>query len=483
MPANTISTKLTLAAAAVAATAAIAPATASAAPVTRYATPTGSNSGECLSSGTACSLPRAVSQVAATGDTVSVGSGTYNLTATLSMGANQVTLEGAPGARPVLSFSAAISNARALTSKWNEMTVRHLAIRAPGSGMTGVFGSQLTLDDVDVRTAGSFSEAVLSATAATITNSTIATGSGGRGVRLEGSSNALRHVTIWSGGDGLFVRTAASASNIAVAIVHDSIVHGQGKDIDLSSGGDIGHSAAVNIDHSAFDPAKVGKSDQFAYLNDMGDNVAAPALLANPDAGDFHQLAGSPTIDKGSQKAGDPTTDFDGQARVQGPETDIGADEFTPASVPGGQPAQAGGSSGAATPATSVEAAKTTVAAAKSPVLGALSLTPARFRVATGKAAKKGGTRVAYTDSAAASTRFTVQRRTVRVRRGHRTVRWTSVRGSLTHRDRAGANSVAFSGKWNGRALKPGRYRLTAVARDSAGRSSATKTKAFRVTR
>ena len=116
-------------------------------------------------------------------------------------------------------------------------------------------------------------------------------------------------------------------------------------------------------------------------------------------------------------------------------------------------------------------------------MLGALSLTPARFRVATGKAAKKGGTRVTYTDSAAATTRFTVQRRTVRVRRGRRTVRWTAVRGTLTHRDRAGANTFAFSGKWNGRALKPGQYRLSAVARDSAGRASAIKTKAFRVTR
>ena len=348
MPANTLSTKLTLAAAAVAATAAIAPATASAAPVTRYATPTGANSGQCLSSGTACSLVRAASQVAATGDTVSVGSGTYNLAATLSLSANQVTLEGAPGARPVLSFSAGMTNSKALTTIWNEMTLRHLAVRAPGSGMTGVFGSQLKLDDVDVRTPASFTEAVLSASAATITNSTIYAGSGGRGVRLEGSNNTLRHVTIWSAGDGLFVRTAPSANNIAVAIVHDSIVHGQGKDIDLSSGGDISHAAAVNIDHSAFDPAKVGKSDQFAYLNDQGANVAAPALLANPDAGDFHQLAGSPTIDKGSQKAGDPTTDFDGQARVQGPETDIGADEFTPAAVPGAQPAQAGGSSNVA---------------------------------------------------------------------------------------------------------------------------------------
>ena len=54
--------------------------------------------------------------------------------------------------------------------------------------------------------------------------------------------------------------------------------------------------------------------------------------------------------------------------------------------------------------------------------------------------------------------------------------------GSFTHVDAAGANRPHFSGRLRGRKLKPGSYRLQAVARNAAGQSSATMVASFRVT-
>jgi hypothetical protein len=50
---------------------------------------------------------------------------------------------------------------------------------------------------------------------------------------------------------------------------------------------------------------------------------------------------------------------------------------------------------------------------------------------------------------------------------------WRTVRGSFHAPGKRGLNRLRFSGRLNHRALAPGRYRLVARARDSAGRMSA----------
>ena len=68
---------------------------------------------------------------------------------------------------------------------------------------------------------------------------------------------------------------------------------------------------------------------------------------------------------------------------------------------------------------------------------------------------------------------FTVERRLPGRKVGKRCVKQTKanrtkkkcsrfkpVKGSFTHSGQAGANSFKFSGRLNGKALKPGRYRL-----------------------
>jgi hypothetical protein len=119
--------------------------------------------------------------------------------------------------------------------------------------------------------------------------------------------------------------------------------------------------------------------------------------------------------------------------------------------------------------------------------LSGLSLNPGSFRAASSGASaarkKKAkatatGTRVSYTDSQAATTTFTVTKSVNGVRHGPSCV--TAPRhpkqgakrcklritvGSFNHTDKAGAVSFRFTGRVKGRALAPGDYRVTAVAR------------------
>jgi hypothetical protein len=64
-------------------------------------------------------------------------------------------------------------------------------------------------------------------------------------------------------------------------------------------------------------------------------NVCTDPLLANVPGNDVHQTVPSPTIDAGdtAQVPSGLTSDYEGDARVQGAGVDIGADEFTPAVV------------------------------------------------------------------------------------------------------------------------------------------------------
>ena len=107
------------------------------------------------------------------------------------------------------------------------------------------------------------------------------------------------------------------------------------------------------------------------------------------------------------------------------------------------------------------------------------------------------GTRVTYTLTESATAAFTVQRllpgRKVKVKKKTRCVRptrknakrhrCTRIRrvGSFTRVSAPGTNSFTFTGRVNGKALKPGRYRLRLVARDAAGNASKARTLRFRV--
>lgn len=138
--------------------------------------------------------------------------------------------------------------------------------------------------------------------------------------------------------------------------------------------------------------------------------------------------------------------------------------------------------------------------AATLPEIRDLRVTPRKFRAA-GKAkatAKRPpvGTKIRYRLTAAADVQFAVQRKTTgrraggrcgkptRANRGgKRCVRWVNA-GGFRHRGvPAGDVSRRFSGRIGRRALKPGRYRLTAIAATAMGSKSNPSLTTFVVSR
>ena len=148
--------------------------------------------------------------------------------------------------------------------------------------------------------------------------------------------------------------------------------------------------------------------------------------------------------------------------------TTTGQDQtFTAQAAPAG--------TGTATTGTSATGPTTTT---PSPVLTRLTLTPQAFRPATKAHRSHRGTAISYTDTAAAKTTFTIQRRFAGIVTGGRCVaapkkasrgtrpkrcaRYVLLRGRFTHSDAAGLNALRWSGALLGKPLRPGRYRLSA---------------------
>jgi len=111
------------------------------------------------------------------------------------------------------------------------------------------------------------------------------------------------------------------------------------------------------------------------------------------------------------------------------------------------------------------------------PVLSKLKLKPKRFRPRDkGKSiVKKGGARVSYKLSTSGRVRFKVERR--------KSGRFVKVKGKFVHKAKAGRNRFRFSGRLRGSALKAGRYRLVAQARDAAGTKSNFARRKFKIKR
>ncbi len=231
--------------------------------------------------------------------------------------------------------------------------------------------------------------------------------------------------------------------------------------------------ALINSNYASVDTTpSAGSNYSFTPPGTNGNQTAAPQFVDGP-AGDFHQLATSPTIDSGIGSPGNGPLDIDGEPRSRGSAPDIGADEF-----PSPPPALS---------ATDITA----------PVGSKLRFKPRRFRakrkhgpsIARTSAKKRRKrsrrtSRVSYRLSEDARVRFIVQRRVTGRKKGKRCVigkrarrlrkakkckRFVRVKGAFTHTGKHGANRFRFSGYVRGRRLRPGVYRMIGVPTDGAG--------------
>ena len=69
--------------------------------------------------------------------------------------------------------------------------------------------------------------------------------------------------------------------------------------------------------------------DIYGSLTTSNSIISVDPLFANPEAGDFHLLYGSPCIDAGDPAYGGGEKDMDDESRPFNTRVDIGADEFT----------------------------------------------------------------------------------------------------------------------------------------------------------
>ncbi len=141
--------------------------------------------------------------------------------------------------------------------------------------------------------------------------------------------------------------------------------------------------------------------------------------------------------------------------------------------------------------------------AVAAPALSGLALTPTAFAARSSGAAiappRRGGTRVAYSDTEAATTTFDVSRLLAGVRSGrrcvtppqHPSIKHASTKhprpctrvvpvGSFSHLDRVGANGFTFTGRLRGHKLPAGGYQLAATPR-AHGATGTTVSVSFRI--
>jgi CSLREA domain-containing protein len=370
-----------------------------------------------------------------------------------AMGLSNVTLTGATAGSAVLLFGLNIDFRAVNVTFTGNQAMRGGAIDGTGGTVT-LANSTVTGNTASVSGGGIYLNGA--ASVLNVVNSTIGGNAApaGTGVHVDRGTATLTHTTL---ADGLFTDTGATPG---VTTLRGTIVGG------CAGGAPVSHGA--NLDPSAS-----------CGLAGAGDRPGADPLLGplqnNGGPTDTRLPApGSPALDA---VAGcpPPATDQRGIPRPQVSACDIGAAEVVAAAPPTLPPPR---------------------------VLG-LRFVPTRFRAAARGAALGAarrrrppvGSSLRFRVDQAATVRFTLRRKlagrrsgrrcvapTRRNRRARRCTRLVALRGSYSRARAAGSHVLRFTGRWRGRRLAAGGYRLTAVARAGA-RTGAAKNADFRIAR
>jgi Big-like domain-containing protein len=315
----------------VAASFVLVPAAASAADL--YASPNGTSNMVC-GQADPCDIVTAAGN-ARSGDTVIVEPGSYTPSMTVDVGVvnGPVTIEGEPGAAvPVIDVSSGLGLEMLAGG-----TISRLDVIDHQNSATGiaVINTDASIDHVYVQVDGTGSTACNMF--GTLTDSICwANSSGGVALTLPGLDSAsatLRNDTIvaaGTGSEGIAANPAFSPDTMTVEMTNTVA---RGTSADILIGAATGAASTVTADHSNFanvDNVHGGGLVTPPATPGTDTNQDAMPLFAVPGAGDFFELAGSPTIGAGVDSPLNGTTDLVGHPReIQG-KTDIGALEFVP---------------------------------------------------------------------------------------------------------------------------------------------------------
>ena len=427
----------------------------------RYAAPGGSGA-EC-SQGKPCSLNEALAKAKANDEVIITG-GAYNLAtaAQLSFEATSADVHGDyNGPRPAITASAggAAISVFAPKSRLSYVDVTYLGEVGYGIGC----GMETTVERVRA-TARSKNDIGLFQAGTCAVRDSVVSAEGAEAVGVLASCEKAvtgRNLTVSAGGaKSVGIRVAYNGIMIGGSCVLDlknAIVSGDLYDLQTNFAGFGPGNIAVA--HSNFD---VAKQEPSTTITQGEGNQTAPPLFVDAEKGDFHEAAGSPTIDAGIAGELGPF-DLDGNPRVLGIAPDIDAYESL-APLPKALPVV--------------------------PELKSLRVAPTAFRAAksggavasAGKKAKpKGpvGTTVTYSLSTGgtATVKFSVEQLTTGRKAGKRCVKQTAANkgkakctlakklsGGFTDEGTTGENHFKFTGRLGSKALKPGKYRLVGSA-------------------
>jgi hypothetical protein len=310
----------------------------------RYAAPGATNVSPDCPQANPCPIRTAIEGLpVADGDTILLEPGAYDLEGAGALGvADEIEIRPAqPGTRPRV-----VNDGEPVFFLGAAATIADLQIEASGiAGGVGAIHSEASGETVRIeRTvilapllAGSQGIAVRRGGIELVNSAVYVGGDDSDAVEVyevtaSAIDSVIRNSTLVARGVGSVAIEATSPFEAAAS--HDldvvnTILDGEGFAITTNDGGPGDGDLATEVRHSSLgtvnDPGGDGSSVSLGTGNQPG-----PPLLAAPIAGDFSQLAGSPTINAGVADPLSGSFDLLGGPRVFGAVIDIGADEYVP---------------------------------------------------------------------------------------------------------------------------------------------------------
>lgn len=301
---------------------------------TRYAAPGGGGPAASCPEPNPCSLEVAVEAPAVgSGDQIVLTAGLYALADRLDVDEG-ISVGGLASAPPVIAAATPGDAAIAIDDPDAEL---HDLTLIQGAGQPALRLREGLADRLRVRSGGSVAcqvgatgggrsllrDSVCWSDPAASGASAVSVAQSAAGTR----SAVLRNVTAWAagpGGTGLDV--AASGSGLASVAALNVIASGAGDDVAATASA--GSTTVVALTTSNFaDAVTGGAGTALITPSSIAGNQTAEPELVDPAAGRFDELAGSATIDAGSEGPMLGDRALSGEPRIQGPAPDIGADE------------------------------------------------------------------------------------------------------------------------------------------------------------